>query len=330
MVTPSRGRPGSGCDELRHQWLQLRPDDSQRRYYLQRRRDGNRHRCHDHATDDHEPERLGGGKFVGDGHGQWAEQHNGASRHRSTGGYQASTANLASNATTLIIQGFGFSSAAANNTVTFSGGATGTVTGAASTTLTVTGLSGLAVGALTATVTSNSVSSASAVQVATVTPPNIIFASGFANPEGVAVDAAGNLYVVNEGAGTVSEVTPAGAVSTFASGFTQPLGLAFDAAGNLYVADVGANTVSKVAPTTLNVGTPVVIANSANLAANATTLIIHGTGFSTTAASDKVTFSGGATGTVTGATTTQLTVTNLHGLVLGNLSATVVVGGGAA
>ena len=35
----------------------------------------------------------------------------------------------------------------------------------------------------------------------------------------------------------MSEVTPAGVVSTFASGFNGPVGLAFDAAGNLYVAN---------------------------------------------------------------------------------------------
>ena len=36
----------------------------------------------------------------------------------------------------------------------------------------------------------------------------------------------------------MSEVTPAGVVSTFATGFDTPVGLAFDA-GNLYVANGG-------------------------------------------------------------------------------------------
>ena len=44
----------------------------------------------------------------------------------------------------------------------------------------------------------------------------------------------------------MTKVTPAGVVSTFASGFDGPDGLAFDAAGNLYVADAGDNTVVKV------------------------------------------------------------------------------------
>ncbi len=56
-------------------------------------------------------------------------------------------------------------------------------------------------------------------------------------PSGLAFDAAGNLYVANDSNSTVSEVTPAGVVSTFASGFDDPDGLAFDSAGNLYVAN---------------------------------------------------------------------------------------------
>ena len=83
-----------------------------------------------------------------------------------------------------------------------------------------------------------------------VTPAGVVstFASGFDDPVGLAFDAAGNLYVANAGNGTVSKVTPAGVVSTFASGFNDPVGLAFDAAGNLYVANAGNNTVSEVTP----------------------------------------------------------------------------------
>ena len=77
----------------------------------------------------------------------------------------ANTANLADNATTLVIQGFGFSTIAGSNIVTFAGGAaTGTVTSATATTLTVTGLKGLTLGVLSATVTTNSVSSPSALR----------------------------------------------------------------------------------------------------------------------------------------------------------------------
>ena len=73
--------------------------------------------------------------------------------------------------------------------------------------------------------------------------------SGLSNPLGLAFDAAGNLYVANEGNNTISKVTPSGAVSTFvSSGLNGPIGLAFDAAGNLYVANEGNNTISKVTP----------------------------------------------------------------------------------
>ncbi len=87
--------------------------------------------------------------------------------------------------------------------------------------------------------------------VSKVTPAGVVttFASGFNGPFGLAFDSAGNLYVANAGGDTVSEVTPTGAVITFASGFSGPAGLAFDSAGNLYVVNSIADTVSKVTPT---------------------------------------------------------------------------------
>lgn len=71
------------------------------------------------------------------------------------------------------------------------------------------------------------------------------FASGFADPTGLALDAAGDVFVADGVNGTVSKVTPAGAVSTFAS-VPDAYGLAFDNAGNLYVS--GAGTIHKVTP----------------------------------------------------------------------------------
>ena len=68
--------------------------------------------------------------------------------------------------------------------------------------------------------------------------------------------------------------------------------------------------------------TPVVTVSTANLAANGTSLVIHGHGFSATAARNTVTF-GGVTGKVTRATATTLTVTGLSGLATGTLTATV-------
>ena len=54
-------------------------------------------------------------------------------------------------------------------------------------------------------------------------------------------------------------VTATGQITTFGSRFNQPQALAFDAQGNLYVGDSGANTVSRVTPagdTTVSSRTP--------------------------------------------------------------------------
>ncbi|OWK39899.1 IPT/TIG domain-containing protein [Fimbriiglobus ruber] len=77
-------------------------------------------------------------------------------------------------------------------------------------------------------------------------PTVTTFASGFTGPEGVAFDAAGNLYVADTFADTVDKVTPGGVVSTFASGITAPEALAFNAAGNLYVTGDGVLSVGAV------------------------------------------------------------------------------------
>ena len=46
---------------------------------------------------------------------------------------------------------------------------------------------------------------------------------GSTSPDGLAFDAAGNLYVANYANGTVREVTPTGgAATTFATGFSDP------------------------------------------------------------------------------------------------------------
>ena len=73
--------------------------------------------------------------------------------------------------------------------------------------------------------------------------------TGLTNPDGLAFDASGNLYVANYSSSTVSKVRLGGVVNAFVtSGLHSPAGLAFDASGNLYVANDGNNTVSKVTP----------------------------------------------------------------------------------
>ncbi|HTR55663.1 MAG TPA: fibronectin type III domain-containing protein [Kofleriaceae bacterium] len=87
-------------------------------------------------------------------------------------------------------------------------------------------------------------------------------AASFQFPEGIAVDASGNVYVADTGNNLIRKVTPAGDVSTLAgtgaagsadgagsaASFNQPYGVAVDAAGNLFVGDSGNGLIRKVTP----------------------------------------------------------------------------------
>ncbi|TCO94115.1 DNA-binding beta-propeller fold protein YncE [Chthoniobacter flavus] len=177
--------------------------------------------------------------------------------------------------TTVTISGLGFDSLAANNTVVFNQGVTGTVTAATATQLTVTLSAPPSVtGNLTAVVTTDGLSSGSPVTVAVIAPMvqfnptsesvnatagtfnvtatltgNASFAAGasgtssnFATGLGIAItqvvaDAAGNIYALAGGA--LQKVTPNGTLTTVASsgGFNNPTGLAIDSDGNIYVSN---------------------------------------------------------------------------------------------
>jgi sugar lactone lactonase YvrE len=76
------------------------------------------------------------------------------------------------------------------------------------------------------------------------------FATGLANPDGLAFDSKGDLFVANYIGGTITEYLAGSNTPTlYASHLINPNGIAIDPAGNLYVGQgTGLDRIAKIAP----------------------------------------------------------------------------------
>ncbi|MEB2360009.1 MAG: hypothetical protein HUU41_09780 [Bryobacteraceae bacterium] len=88
--------------------------------------------------------------------------------------------------------------------------------------------------------------------------------ASFSFPEGIAIDAAGSIYIADSGAHRIRRINPSGDIETIAgdgspgflgdggaardSRLNKPYGLALDGSGNLYIADLGNARVRRISP----------------------------------------------------------------------------------
>ncbi|MCO5951189.1 putative Ig domain-containing protein, partial [Mucilaginibacter flavidus] len=103
-------------------------------------------------------------------------------------------------------------------------------------------------------------SSANVSTIAYTAAPTVVSSGTYTFIAGVAADKAGNVYVVDAGANTVTKLPAGGGPPVnIGSGFDGPQNVAVDAAGNVYVADAGNSSIKKIpggtgAPVTIGSG----------------------------------------------------------------------------
>ena len=76
--------------------------------------------------------------------------------------------------------------------------------------------------------------------------PVEIWAEGFGDLRGIAVDGQGNVFVADRAVGSVTRIAPDGSRAPAASGLERPIGLAFDPLGRLLIAEEKAARVVRV------------------------------------------------------------------------------------
>jgi sugar lactone lactonase YvrE len=73
-------------------------------------------------------------------------------------------------------------------------------------------------------------------------------ASGFSAPRGIALDAAGDVYVADTGDQQIVKIAPDGTQTIVGSGLSSPFGVAVDSAGDVFVANTGVGSVVEITP----------------------------------------------------------------------------------
>jgi sugar lactone lactonase YvrE len=177
--------------------------------------------------------------------------------------------------TTVTITGVDFSPNLTSNKITLNGFEC-TVNTASTTELSVTIPRGAGTGNLVITVGNSNTQSPTFTYEVTPSVVSTIAGDGTAGfldattgtaakfniPQDVAIDATGNLYVVDTGNHKIRKISPIGAVTTLAGNnagfldgtktaaqFNNPYSVAVDSAGNLYIADTLNQKIRKISPT---------------------------------------------------------------------------------
>ena len=247
-------------------------------------------------------------------------------------------ASLADTATIITIGGHGFDPTHANNTVAFNDGAAGVVVGSTSTSLLVQFTTRpTTAGSLTATVTTDGISSSS-TQVATVAP--VVTPATTSMPVNTADSITINGYGFSTTAASDSVSFDGGATwlsPTAATANAFTVSYTPTSTGNLTaIVKVGPSGSQVSSGSAVQVGkvVPAVTSSTTALAASVTAVTIAGHGFDSAAANNAVSFSYSSSGTaswagvITAATATSLTVGfNGQNLVAGPLYASVTSDG---